>query len=94
VVLLRKRFPQKPNLQTAAVLSVIKLESLSFSCILIVFGSVVLKSLSAFAPACGHEFYSLSRSPDCAKFSAGLMKFVGFLKFILLGCSSIKSVRF
>jgi hypothetical protein len=56
--------------------------------------NVVLKCLSAFVPACGHEFYSLSRSPDCAKFSAGLMKSVGFLKFILLGCSSIKSVRF
>jgi hypothetical protein len=94
VVLLRKRFPQKRNLQTAAVLSVIKVR---ITFVFVLSNSLWKRSFNEFICLCiglWSRVFSLSRLAGRAKFSAVLMKFVGFLKFILLGCSSIKSVRF
>jgi hypothetical protein len=94
VVLLRKRFPQKHNLQTAAVLSVIKV---GITFVFVLSNGLWKRSFKESICICSglwSRVFSFSRLSGRAKFSAGLMKFVGFLKFVLLGCSSIKSVRF
>jgi hypothetical protein len=94
VVLLRKSNPQNRNLQTAVVRGVI-----------VYFLGVFLSQLkstkrakaavSIVSPAVRLTLWSVSRSSRPfhwrAKFSAVLMEWVGSLKIIVLGRSSIKS---